>query len=331
MIDYDLATVPEHLYAVLLPIWRQLLQSPNISIDDDFFEKGGDSLLATDLILQIERALRCDVPEMLLFETSTIRTLADRLCTTAELHRQIVVKVGAAANDEPPLIFFHGDWTAGGFYLKHLASKLAPDLSLTAVAPHGMHGDPVPDSIKAMAADRLPEILKAYPSGPYRLGGLCVGAIVALETARLLMAAQSKVELVVMVDPPLIAGGKPLRMPIGEASQREQLEVSEAATASEDIPAIPDLTSAPEPWQRYGRALDAYSPVPLPVPLTLFMSEHDGRPWCELSAESVLVAVPGGHVEWVTSRAYTFAATVKARLTRIRLTEKEYRADGKLG
>lgn len=327
MTGYDMTAAPEHLHAMLLPVWRQLLQSTDISIDDDFFETGGDSLLAKEFILQLGDILGRDVPETLLFETSTIRTLADRLCATAELRRQIVVKVGAAATDEPPLIFFHGDWTSGGFYVKHLASRLAPDLSLVAVAPHGTPDEPVPNSIEAMAADRLPEILKAYPSGPYRLGGHCIGAIVALETARLLMAAQNEVEIVVMVDPPLVVGGKWSRMPVDAVPPRKRFEVREAATALEDMPVAPESASSLEAERRYGKALEAYSPAPLPVRLILFMSENDGRPWCALSAESELVVVPGDHFEWITSRAYAFAARVKARLTRIRFAEMTAQLD----
>ena len=55
-----------------------------------------------------------------------------------------------------------------------------------------------------MAADRLPLVMSAQPKGPYRLGGKCLGGIVAYELARLLVASGEKVEMVVMIDAPTI-------------------------------------------------------------------------------------------------------------------------------
>ena len=85
---------------------------------------------------------------------------------------------------------------------------MAMEVSLIAVSPHGIGDEPIPPSIEDMAADRLPAILNAQPKGPYRLAGHCVGGIVALETARLLITLDHKVEAVVMVDAPLMIAGE---------------------------------------------------------------------------------------------------------------------------
>ena len=63
----------------LLKLWRKLLKIEDVSIDDDFFEKGGDSLLAIDLQLELQRLTGQELPESILFEASTVRALADRL------------------------------------------------------------------------------------------------------------------------------------------------------------------------------------------------------------------------------------------------------------
>ena len=62
-----------------------------------------------------------------------------------------------------------------------------------------------------MAADRLPLIMKAQPEGPYRLGGKCLGGIVAFEVARMLVAAGKEVEMVVLLDPPTINANKSIQ------------------------------------------------------------------------------------------------------------------------
>src|SRR5271156_1004150 len=190
------------LRAEILHIWSRLLESTDLTVDDDFFDKGGDSLVATELMLELRQLTGKALPDSLLFESSTVRSLAQRLSEKETPRPKAAVRVGAASDDAKPLLFFHGDWTRGGFYVEHLARKLGSEISLIAVAPHGSGGEPIPPSIEEMAADRLPVILEAQPTGPYRLAGHCVGGIVALETARLLMKLNHQVETVVMIDSP---------------------------------------------------------------------------------------------------------------------------------
>ena len=66
----------DRLRSELLRIWRRLLKVETLSIDDDFFEKGGDSLLSMDLHAEIERLTGEALPESILSECSTIRALA---------------------------------------------------------------------------------------------------------------------------------------------------------------------------------------------------------------------------------------------------------------
>ena len=56
------------LHAELLELWNKLLKTENISIDDNFFEKGGNSLLAMDLNMELERLTGLELPESLLLE-----------------------------------------------------------------------------------------------------------------------------------------------------------------------------------------------------------------------------------------------------------------------
>jgi acyl-CoA synthetase (AMP-forming)/AMP-acid ligase II/pimeloyl-ACP methyl ester carboxylesterase/acyl carrier protein len=293
----------DRLHSALLRIWSRLLETSDLSIDDDFFDKGGDSLRATQLMLELRQLTGKAIPDTLLFESSTIRALVQRLSEKETPRAKAAVRIGAASDGGAPLLFFHGDWTTGGFYLEHLARKLGPEVSLIAVSPHGIGDEPIPRSIEDMAADRLPAILNAQPKGPYRLAGHCVGGIVALETARLLIALDHKVEAVVMVDSPLMIAGE-------VSTYREAASGSEDArshglvAASDDIPIIPDNfeDDSPEVWERYGECLARYSPAPLAAPLLIFASEFDGRPWSRLSENAELLESRGGHFDWVTGR-----------------------------
>jgi oxalate---CoA ligase len=193
----------------LIGLWERLLKSAPINIDDDFFDKGGDSLLAVELLSELERLTGRTVPSSMLFEAATIRQLTQRLSEEDNLQPNRLVQLFAAGSQEP-LIFFHGD-PSGGSYVKRLATLLGSNQPIFVVSPHGLDNEPVPSSLEAMAADRLPLIIDAQPQGPYRLCGYCVGGLVAFETARLLVAAGKTVDMVVMIDPPTANARRPVQ------------------------------------------------------------------------------------------------------------------------
>jgi thioesterase domain-containing protein/acyl carrier protein len=298
----------DYLRTELLDIWRPLLNSVALGVDDDFFEMGGDSLLATEMVLEVERRLGIAIPGSLLFEASTVRQLAQRYAHSCEIRPKAVFRVSEPTR-EPPLLFFHGDWTNGGFYLKEFARALGPDLSVVAVAPHGAHGESIPPSIEDMAVERVEAILEFQPRGPFRLGGHCVGGIVALEAARRLVAQGHRVDVVAMIDPVWTAQGEPW----------PTLAAGIAQNQSEAHPArpLPDVRMSPESVQRYGEALARYAPAPFDVPIAIFASKFDGRPWQQVSADSLLLELPGGHYDLVTSRAGVFAAHLREHLKRL--------------
>jgi oxalate---CoA ligase len=186
----------------LLSLWRQLLQNDSVGIDDDLFESGGDSLMAMQMILELERMVGHPVHPSILLEATTIRTLVLNLGSQAELQGDSVIHLHANG-DRSPFIFFHGGLGVA-YYLGRLAPHLGADQPILAIEPHGLEGDPIPGTIEEMAADRVKLILQKQPRGPYRIGGFCNGALVAFETARLLRAAGGNVELLVLIDPPSV-------------------------------------------------------------------------------------------------------------------------------
>ena len=312
MTSESFVDAPDQLRSEILRICIRLLESPDLTIDDDFFDKGGDSLLATELMLELRQLTGKALPDSLLFESSTVRALAERLGEKEAPRPKPVVRVGAASDGATPLLFFHGDWTRGGFYVEHLARKLGPQVSLIAVAPHGPGGEPIPASIEEMAADRLPEILAAQPTGPYRLAGHCVGGIVAFETARLLMKLNHRVELA-MIDSPRVVGGQVMRTPGADGGENEGAE-GDTAAAHDDTPVRPALPEFDWGFEAYESRLTAYSPAPLPVRLLVLASEYDGRDWVRLSGDADLLELPGRHFDLVTTRINDLARSLSSWL-----------------
>ena len=79
-------------------------------------------------------------------------------------------------------------------------SPAGPERPFHVLHPHGLFGEPVPETIEAMAQDRAAALRARLPAGPVMLGGHCNGGIVALEIARILRDDGVDVPLVVMID-----------------------------------------------------------------------------------------------------------------------------------
>jgi acyl-CoA synthetase (AMP-forming)/AMP-acid ligase II/thioesterase domain-containing protein len=204
-------SVDNQLVMQLTTLWERLLKTP-ISPDDDFFEKGGDSLLAMDMLCELDLLTGESVSSSVLLDASTVRELARKLSERRNLKVNYLVPIHPTGRKQP-LIFFHGDFIGGGgFITAPLAKLLGADQPLLVAVPHGTDDEAIPHSIEAMAAERLPLIMKAQPEGPYRICGNCLGGIVAFEVARLLVAAGQEVEMVCMIDPPTVNSIRSVQM-----------------------------------------------------------------------------------------------------------------------
>jgi thioesterase domain-containing protein len=79
----------------------------------------------------------------------------------------------------------------------HLARRLGPDQPFYGFW-NGTHD---PTQIEARAAGYVDEIRAVQPRGPYLLGGVCSGGVVAFEVARQLHAQGQRVALLALVEP----------------------------------------------------------------------------------------------------------------------------------
>ena len=183
--------------AVLEAIWCRALRLPSVAHDADFFDLGGDSLMAVGLFLEIESALGVKLPITAIYDAPTIAAQVELIAAEAApgYRHLVLLKEG---DESQPLFIVHG---VGGtvMELAGLGRALDTHRAVYAIQARGLDGaEPPLESIPGMAALYVDVIRGKQSQGPYLIGGYSFGGLVALEMARLL-GPQSVAELV-MID-----------------------------------------------------------------------------------------------------------------------------------
>jgi thioesterase domain-containing protein/acyl carrier protein len=186
--------------ARMIELWRNVFGHRPIDVTQDFFELGGDSLLAARLFAQIEKTFQRTLPLSVLLEAPTIRQLVQILCGQASCSSSSLVAVQPNGT-RPPLFCVHGH---GGepFYCRELSGCLGPDQPLYGLRSRGHCGEPIQHTVSDMAAHYVQVVRAVQPKGPYYLAGYCFGGMVAFEMARLLTAQGEEVALLALFNTP---------------------------------------------------------------------------------------------------------------------------------
>ncbi|MFC2023657.1 AMP-binding protein [Chloroflexota bacterium] len=190
------------LEEALLSIWSDTLGIPDVGAEDDFFELGGDSLLASRLCLEIESRLGRTVTPPVLAEAPTLA----RLAAAIEHEKQAATRGSVVplrqGGAHPPLFFVHG---IGGGVLDYIPTirHLKPGRPVYGLATdHLDFAKAQSASFEGLAATYANEIVTFRPSGPYLLAGYSYGGIVAFEIARQLVTQGHRVAMLGIIDCP---------------------------------------------------------------------------------------------------------------------------------
>ena len=181
----------EPLERKLVEIWEEVLGVSPIGIDESFVELGGDSLAAAVIVAQIESELGRRVTPAQLAEGSTVGRLAQVLRADQEEAGGALAAIQPHGS-LPPLFLVH-DLLGEVARYRDLAGCLGDQ------PVWGLRCASNPDGIELMAKRYLAEMRWIQPSGPYRLGGWCFGAVVAFEMAHQLRASGEQVALLALI------------------------------------------------------------------------------------------------------------------------------------
>lgn len=196
--------------ASLIAIWQGLLDNRAIGPFDDFFEVGGNSLLALSVVAEIERSLGRRLPLSALFEFPSVAALAaGPLRSLAREGRQLVAltsprETGADAERAGvtalPLFSIPAAGSTVASFAA-LARHLPPGQPLYSFQPRGIEGRERPHrTIEEMARSYIAEMRTVQPRGPYAIAGRCFGGYVAFEMARQLQASGETISLLAIMD-----------------------------------------------------------------------------------------------------------------------------------
>ncbi|HOY65265.1 MAG TPA: amino acid adenylation domain-containing protein [Candidatus Ozemobacteraceae bacterium] len=195
----DLVAPRDRVEIGLVEIWERLLELPAIGVTDNFFDRGGHSLLAVRLMAQTKERFGLNLPLSALFENPTIAQLAPLIRsggTTGPSRALVRLRKGRGE----PLFFIHpGGGTVHCYH--ELAHRLPAAGSIYALQAFGIEkGESTLPTVEAMAEAYLDEIRAAEPDGPYHLAGWSFGGYVAHEIARRLAAAGARLGMVGLLD-----------------------------------------------------------------------------------------------------------------------------------
>jgi acetoacetyl-CoA synthetase len=184
--------------AAIAALWERVLDFSPVGADDDFFELGGDSLLALQLFHEIERATGRSLPITAIYEAATPRRLAMLLDSAEPASFSPLVAVRPGTSE--PLFVFHG---VGGnvVELQRFGRLIDTDHPVIAVQAKGVDGGGEPlDRMEQMVDFYLPALRARQPRGPYYLAGYSFGGLLAMEVARRLRARGETIALLLFID-----------------------------------------------------------------------------------------------------------------------------------
>ena len=316
----------DDIEAQLAAVWRRVLGLETVGVTDSFFDLGGHSMLAVRMLADVKRGLGRTVPVVALFQVQTIEQLAQLLRDGDERRWSTLVPIKPTGSSTPLFLVSRPNVNSLGYLA--LAKSLDPEQPVYGLqyqyTEEAELGRPYSlDEYQTWAATYIQILRSIQPEGPYLLGGMCEGALIAFQMARQLEEQGQEVVLLAMMDAwpeentrsrfftQALTWDKRLRFLL-RASWRERLAVVQQLTkrvlgrVATSPPADP--SSAAQLYMQRVFPGPGFVPSKVTCPITVFRvkeqpywrirDEHLG--WRDRTTQGVQVhLVPGDHLTFL--------------------------------
>ena len=334
----------------LAEIWHAVLAGPPVGRSSNFFELGGDSMHAVEIVAAIEHVFNRRLPITTLIQAPTVAAQAAIIRSKVTPGPATSLVTLQPYGGLPPL-FLVPPAASSVLRLRPLALRLGSTRPVYGFEPAGIDSlRPPLNRIEAMAEHYVREMRNAQPRGPYYIGGRCLGGVVAFEMAQQLHDAGERIGLVAVLDSMLPPGytrrglnsqAHSHRKPIMRRLTYRALKVaariyrgvlgkqasSGKATGVKTPPRIPSQHASPDAHhtirRAHAEARRRYIPRHYPGRITYFRSSNEGmrdawnKGWRRLCAEIDFVDIPGQHKTILhDEHIATLAAVLQERLER---------------
>jgi thioesterase domain-containing protein len=289
------------------------------------------------MLLEVETVTRQRISQSALRAVLTVRQLATAIMdnNTADDVLVTCAKNGSGT----PFFFCHG--VRQGIYALRLIDLIEHDAPIFLINHHRNLAE-APATVESLASLCVQHLLSACPASQFRIGGYCIGGLLAWEIAYQLKRIGREVEFVVMIDTPSLNGRPALRAAkvflglvspffpkrIREKLQRSGMRVIWVVLRSRPIRTMrkflnyvsSDRIGKNEAWWADSRKVSNYIPATIDTELYCLLCDAnakrmDYRPalWQHYARTVHTKIIPGDHHSCVT----TFAGVVASELRRI--------------
>jgi amino acid adenylation domain-containing protein len=192
----------DELEATLVEIWESVLSVRPIGVTDNFFDLGGHSLLAARLIAQMQNVLGRKIPLSAIFRAPTIASLAHLIASdSVSKPEPVAMELNHGSGGIPFFaIAAPGVDSLGLALLAHHVGKEQTVYKLQLPGPVVWDRPFESEELRALGRQYVAAMRSLQPSGPYCLGGMCEGVVIAQQMILELESQGEEVALFAIFD-----------------------------------------------------------------------------------------------------------------------------------
>jgi thioesterase domain-containing protein len=178
------------MVGVLTPIWERVLARSSIRPTDNFFDLGGDSLLAVTLLLEVEREMLRKLSIKALYEAPTICGMAALLYNHPQVESSPLVLL--KSGDKCTALFIAATFS--------IATRITSRRPVYLLQWTDRPEEPRFSDVGKVAQVYLSAIDQVQPKGPYLLAGYCFDGFIMFEVAHRLLERGDDIAKLVLLD-----------------------------------------------------------------------------------------------------------------------------------